>query len=199
MWCQYRHLWPGGVNWEGCRLKLLLTTDSRSVLTVLNRMVSIKRWELTHTLDLCLGPSTALGSRNNSSLILASQNPSSARERKIRQGGNHNRGWGRHIRLAQSESSGYKTLVISPVVTGITCSKSNILTANSRTLFHYICDTLCIKLINLINPLTAHGKIKRYRKGSIKKQCAINTKNVMVHFWYLYLMSPLFSQSTAAV
>lgn len=74
---------------------------------------------------------TAMGSLNNSCLILASQNPSSARERKIRQGGNHNRDWGRHIRLAQSKSSGYKTLLTSPVVTGITCSKYDILTAHS--------------------------------------------------------------------
>lgn len=118
----------------------------------------VGRWH-THTLDLCLGPSAALGSLNNSCLILASQNPSSARERKIRQGGNHNRDWGRHIRLAQSKSSGYKTLLTSPVVTGITCSKYDILTAhslkkveqvvwwtfeNNSTLFRQICDTLCI-------------------------------------------------------
>lgn len=131
MWCQYRHLWPGGVNWVGCRQKLPLTTDSGSVFTVHSRMVSITRWEMTHTLDLCLGPSTAMGSLNNSCLILASQNPSSARERKIRQGGNQNRDWGRHIRLAQSKSSGYKTLLTSPVVTGITWSKYDILTAHS--------------------------------------------------------------------
>lgn len=88
------------------------------------------------TLDLCLGPSTATGSLNNSCLILASQNPSSARERKIRQGGNQNRDWGRHIRLAQSKSSGYKTLLTSPVVTGISCSKYDILTAHSLKLGH---------------------------------------------------------------
>lgn len=94
-------------------------------------MVSITRWEMTHTLHLCLGLSTAKGSLNNSCLILVSQSPSSARERKIRQGGNQNRDWGRHIRLAQSKSSGYKTVLTSPVVTGITCSKYDILTANS--------------------------------------------------------------------
>lgn len=130
MWCQYRHLWPEGVDWVGCRQTLPLTTDSGSVFTVHSRMVSITMW-MTHTLDLCLGPSTAMGSLNNSCLILASQNPSSARERKIRQGGNQNRDWGRHIRLAQSKSSGYKTLLTSPVVTGISCSKYEIWTVYS--------------------------------------------------------------------
>lgn len=192
MWCQYRHLWPGGVNWVGCRQRLPLTTDSGSVFTLHNRMVSVTKWEMTRTPDLCLGPSTALDSLNNSCLILASQNPSSARERKIRQGGNHNRDWGRHIRLAQSKSSGYKTLLTSPVVTGITCSKYNILIGHCLKVDWWTfkdTSALCNQIWHtafhyMINPQSAHGMKENIRKRQHQNTMCQNTHLPAPKMWW---------------